>query len=170
MQNSIYFIRNVNPLKLRGQWDHSGTNKSGWIRLAICLIIFDKSIWFNFLGKQTMQNVSSKTVHYVKIYLPLFVSFVYHFYYVLGIASNFFSAIGTSYGTTGSSGKSISGVISVGKGPWLVYFICRHIVRLFFLSNGNIFWRRFLFFKLNFLTVLIPWYPFPSVNWVLNFH
>ena len=132
MQNSIYFTRNVNPLKLRGQWDHSGTNKSGWIRLAICLIIFDKSIWFNFLGKQTMQNVSSKTVHYVKIYLPLFLSFVYHFYYVLGIASNFFSAIGTAYGTTDSSGKSISGVISVGKGPWLVYFICRHIVRLFF--------------------------------------
>ena len=63
-----------------------------------------------FLKKtKTMQNVSSKTVHYVKIYFPLFVSIVYHFHYLLGIASIFFSAIGTSYGTTGSSGKSIRG-------------------------------------------------------------
>ena len=31
MSKSIYFA-NMNPLELKGQWGHSGTNKSCWTR------------------------------------------------------------------------------------------------------------------------------------------
>ena len=30
-QISIFFDKNLNPLELSGQWDHSRTNKSEWI-------------------------------------------------------------------------------------------------------------------------------------------
>ena len=141
MQNSIFFIRNVNPLKLSSQWDHSGTNKSGWIRLAICFIIFDESICFNFLRKLKLckmlvprQCIMSKFIsHY--LYL-LFIIFIIYW----ESPAFFFSAIGTSYGTTGSSGKSIRGNFC-SKGPWLVYFICLTYC--------------FTFFSVHFLTSLL---------------
>ena len=34
-QISIFFDKNLNPLELRGQWDHSRTNKSDWIGFYI---------------------------------------------------------------------------------------------------------------------------------------
>ena len=34
VQNPLLQNRNMKPLELRDQWGHSGTSKSGWIRLC----------------------------------------------------------------------------------------------------------------------------------------
>ena len=37
-----------------------------------------------------------------------------------------------------------------------------------FCSDHSIFWHHFLYIQTQILIALIPWYSFPSLNWVMN--
>ena len=92
MHNSIYFDVNKDPLELRGQRDHSGTNKIIWTGLC-----------FNFLisyEAKTMHKISSKIVSeivseniLIKFYLQWFVSIICHFYSFLSFICNHYKSI-----------------------------------------------------------------------------
>ena len=91
-----FLIKHVNPLELWGQWGYFWTNKSDWISLYASVSKKAK----------TMQNISSKTVHWV------FTSkFIFHYLYLLFIifiiyfqlSTKVFSTTGTLNWTTDSS-------------------------------------------------------------------
>lgn len=75
----------------------------------------------------------------------------------------------TWHETTGSSVKSILVVTFVDNCSWLVNLICLTNCLTLFLSDYNIFNVTFCYYSnSSVLFVLIPWYPFTSINWVLK--